>query len=294
MHSHSNHSKLTLISSMFIFGTIGIFRKYIPLSSAFLSLTRGIIGTVFLILIVVITKKKLSWKCIKSNLILLLCSGAFIGVNWILLFESYRYTSVATATLCYYMAPIFVILVSPVFLKEKLTIKKIICVAVALLGMVLVSGIIGEQFSGISELKGMFLGLGAAVLYATVIILNKKIVDIAPYDKTIIQLGAAAVVLLPYVLITENMSAISFTPLVIILVAVVGIVHTGIAYLLYLGSMKGVSGQTAALLSYIDPVVAVLLSVLFLKEPMNAFQIIGTILVLGATISSELSFKNNK
>ena len=259
-----NNSKFLLLLSMFIFGTIGIFRKYIPLPSSLLAMSRGFIGTLFLLVVIFIKKEKMCWKSIKSNLLLLVLSGAFIGFNWIFLFEAYRYTTVATATLCYYMAPIFVILVSPLFFKEKLTLKKSICVAVAITGMVFVSGILQSGFNATKEMKGVVLGLMAALLYAGVVVMNKHIKSVSAFDKTIVQLGTSAVVLLPYTMLTENLAEITFTPTLIIMLCIVGIVHTGIAYTLYFGVMDKLKAQTVALFSYVDPVVAILLSVLLL------------------------------
>lgn len=291
MKNESN-ARVSLILSMIIFGTIGIFRKYIPLPSGIVACARGILGVAFLLAFIKIKKIKMDGKMIKKHLTVLLLSGAFIGLNWVLLFEAYRYTSVAVATLCYYMAPIFVILVSPLVLKEKLTLKKSICVAVALLGMVFVSGVLEGGISGISELKGILFGLGAAALYATVVMMNQGLKEVPTYDKTIMQLGAAAVVLIPYIFVVEDLSAVVLTPLIVVMLVIVGVVHTGIAYALYFGSMNGLKAQTVALFSYIDPIVAIILSALFLKEPMTVFSGIGSVLVLGATMISELPEKN--
>jgi len=278
-----------MIAAMTIFGTIGIFRKYIPLPSSLLALARGIIGTAFLLLLVLVIKRdKLSTEAIRRNLVFLVISGALIGFNWILLFEAYQYTTVATATLCYYMAPVIVVLVSPFLFKERLTPLKAVCVAVALAGMVFVSGIPQSGFAGMSELKGILLGLGAATFYAIVVILNQYIKDISAYDKTIMQLGTAAVALLPYTLLTENFADITFTPVSIIMLIFVGIVHTGIAYTLYFGSMSGLKAQTIALFSYIDPVVAIILSALILQENIGFWGVIGAVMVLGSTMVSEL------
>jgi len=230
-------------------------------------------------------------KAIKKYLAILLVSGGFIGLNWVLLFESYRYTSVAVATLCYYMAPIFVMIVSPFLLKEKLTSRKMLCVIVALVGMVFVSGVLDGGITDISELKGILFGLGAAALYASVVMMNQKLREVPTYDKTIMQLGAAAVVLIPYILFVEDLSAVTLTPLMAIMLIIVGVVHTGIAYALYFGSMNGLKAQTVALFSYIDPIVAIILSALFLKEPMTVYSAIGAVLVLGATMISELPEK---
>lgn len=287
-----NNSKFLLLLSMFIFGTIGIFRKYIPLPSSLLAMSRGFIGTLFLLVVIFIKKEKMCWKSIKSNLLLLVLSGAFIGFNWIFLFEAYRYTTVATATLCYYMAPIFVILVSPLFFKEKLTLKKSICVAVAITGMVFVSGILQSGFNATKEMKGVILGLMAALLYAGVVVMNKHIKSVSAFDKTIVQLGTSAVVLLPYTMLTENLAEITFTPTLIIMLCIVGIVHTGIAYTLYFGVMDKLKAQTVALFSYVDPVVAILLSAVILHENIGVWGYIGAVLVLGATLVSELPEKN--
>lgn len=280
-------SRLALIGSMCIFGTIGILRKYIDLPSSVIALVRGAVGVIFLLCLVGLTGKKMSRAAIRENLWILILSGVFIGFNWILLFEAYCYTSVATATLSYYMAPILVVLASPVVLKEKLTGKKLLCVGVALVGMVLVSGVLQADFSGVSELKGVVLGLGAAVLYASVILLNKKLGEISAYDKTIVQLAAAAVVLLPYTLLTEDYSALSLDTLGLVLLLVAGIVHTGLAYAMYFGSIKALPVQTVALYSYIDPILAVVLSAALLREPMTVGGAIGAVLILGAAFFSE-------
>ena len=277
-----------MMLAMFIFGTIGLFVKYIPLPSAVVAMVRGFSGAIFLFAIIKIKKQSMDKAAIKANLLKLCLSGAALGFNWILLFEAYRYTTVATATLCYYLAPVIVILVSPLVLKEALTWKKLVCVFVALLGMVFVSGVLEAGFSGGSEYTGIFFGLGAACLYACIVLINKKIKDISAYDMTIMQLAIAGIVLLPYVLLTQDISGIELSAKAIALLAVVGIVHTGFAYALYFGSMKNLKGQTVAILSYIDPIVAILLSALILKEPLGLNGAIGAALVLGATFASEL------
>lgn len=292
-NSNTSISKVCLISAMVIFSTIGIFRRYIPLPSSVLAAARGLIGTIFLMLVFLVKKEKFHPNSIKKNLFLLLLSGFFIGFNWILLFESYRYTTVATATLCYYMAPIFVMIVSPFLAKEKMTLKKLLCIISSLVGMVFVSGILTEIRSNgmpaITQLKGILFGLGAAAFYASVILLNKRIDGVGAYEKTIFQLGCAAVTLLPYVLLTESFDAVKLTPVVLVLLVLVGVVHTGIAYALYFHSMSDLKAQTIALYSYIDPVLAIILSALLLKEKMHPLAILGAILILGAALISEMA-----
>lgn len=280
-------AKLFLILSMCIFGTIGLVRKYIDLPSSMIALARALIGTVFLVLLLFIRRRRPSMTAIRKNLLPLLFSGAMLGFNWILLFEAYCYTSVATATLCYYMAPILMILVSPIFFREKLTIRKLLCVSAALVGMVLVSGVLQAGIGSTSELKGVFLGLGAAVFYAGVVLVNKKMKDISALDRTILQLAISAMLLLPYTLLTENWSSIVLPSTGWILLLTAGIIHTGAAYALYFGSIHRLSAQTVALYSYLDPVLAILLSALFLQEPLTIPGIIGAVLILGAAFLSE-------
>ena len=275
-------ARLGLVAAMVIFGSIGIFRRYIPLPSGMIGACRGLMGMLFLLGVNLARGEKPSGKDIRANLPVLLLSGAAMGFNWILLFEAYRYTSVATATLCYYMAPIFVILASPIVLKEKLTLGKLLCVAAAVLGVALVSGV-----SEAGSLTGILLGLGAAVLYACVILLNKHLGSVSTGDRTIVQLGTAGAVLVPYSLLAESFTGVTMDGMSILMLLVVGAVHTGLACWLYFGSMKELPAQTVALYSYIDPIVAILLSALILGEALTPLGILGAVLVLGATLVSE-------
>lgn len=285
----SRKPRLTLLTAMVIFGTIGIFRRGIPMTSAALAMVRGFAGMVFLLFGMTMLHKKPDIIAIRQNFLLLFLSGGAMGINWILLFEAYHYTSVAVATLCYYMAPVFVILISPVLLGEKLTRKKGICAAAAVVGMVFISGIMGE---GNQNITGILLGLAAAGFYAAVVLMNKKLSGIGGLDRTVVQLGAAAVVLLPYVLLTgkANFEALSGTGLA--LTVVVCILHTAVAYALYFSAIGQLPAQTAALYSYIDPVVAVLLSAVVLSEKLTIWGILGAVLVLGSMVVSELPEKN--
>ena len=284
-------SKLQLTASMLIFSSIGIFVKYIPMPSSIIACARGLIGMIFLLFVVLVTRNKISFKNIKNNLIILLLSGAAIGFNWIFLFEAYNYTTVATATLTYYLAPFFVMIASPLVLKEKLTIKQFFCLIGALLGMVFVSGVVQNGIPSPDELRGILSGLGAAILYATVILLNKKLGEISAYEKTIMQLGTAALVVIPYIFLTEDITQLTFEPLTIGMLLITGIIHTGIAYTFYFNSMKDLKAQTVAIFSYIDPAVAIILSAVILKEKMDIFGIIGAVLILGSAMISEIQIK---
>lgn len=280
-------SKLTFLSAMGVFGTIGIFVRYIPLPSGTIAFFRGVLGVAFLLAVMLLGKKKFDTAAIRRNLVLLCLSGAAIGVNWILLFESYRYTTVATATVCYYLAPLFLLLACPL-LGERLTVKKVLCIAVALVGLVFVSGVMEGDLPAKKDLAGIGMGIGAALFYATVMFLNKKFTPIPAYDKTILQLSAASLVIAPYLLATGGFDLSGLTGGQWGLLLVVGIVHTGIAYTMYFGAMKDLSTHAIALFSYLDPVIAVVLSALVLRENIGFWGVAGTVLILGSALYSEL------
>lgn len=285
----ASRARLALIASMCIFGTIGILRRFLPVPSGFLAMLRGLLGTLFLLLLTRFRGEKPDRAAIRANRARLCISGALIGVNWIFMFEAYRYTTVATATLCYYMAPVFTLLGAPFVLRERMTLRKGVCVAVALVGMALVSGMTQSGFTvAAAEWRGVALALAAAVIYAAVVLINKRVHDIGAYDKTIVQIGTAGAVLIPYVLLTEELASIAFTPRVIALLLVAGVVHTGCAYALYFSSTDALPAHTLALLSYLDPVIAVALSALLLHEPMTAAEVLGALLILCAAIVAEL------
>ena len=283
--------KFGLILSMLIFGTIGVLRRNIGLSSGALAMVRGYIGGACLIIYMLLRGRRPDMSVLKRNIWKLLVSGAFIGLNWMLLFEAYNHTSVATATLCYYMAPVMVMLLSPVVLKERLTKRQLICAFAAVAGMVPVSGILSVDGFAASEIKGVLLGLGAAALYGCVILMNKRITTVGAMDRTVVQLFAAAAVVTPYVFAAEGFAFSDIAGRDILFVLAAGVIHTGVAYAMYFGSMTRLPARTVALVSYIDPVFAVVLSATVLGEAMSPIGWVGAAAVLGAMAISELPEK---
>lgn len=277
-------TKAKMILSMLIFGTIGIFVRMIPLPSSVIALARAVIGTAVIAAVLLAGRTPLHRDAIRQNLKFLLPAGAALGFNWILLFEAYRYTTVAVATLCYYMAPVFVILLSPLVLREALSKKKLLCVAAALAGTALISG----ASVGGGELRGVILGLCAALFYCAIVLLNRGVRGLPALETTFCQLAVSALVMLPYVLLTQKGAALDFSGKALLPVLLLGVVHTGLAYLLFFGAAAKLPAQTTALLSYIDPVTAILLSAWLLGQPMSAVQICGAFLILGSTLAGEL------
>ncbi|MBR2892772.1 MAG: EamA family transporter [Clostridia bacterium] len=283
--------RLLLILSMTVFGTIGLFVRSINLPSGEIALYRAVLASLLLGIYLLVTKQKIPFKSIKKEIFLLFLSGAAMGVNWILLFEAYKYTTVSVATLSYYFAPVIVTVACPIIFKEKMSVKQWICFLMSTVGIVLITGI-GDLSAGQSHLKGIAFGLGAAMFYATVILLNKFIKNVEGIHRTFLQFIAAIAVLLPYVLLTDGVNLGQLDSKGVICLLVVGLLHTGVTYCFYFSSIKALPGRKAALLSYIDPLVAVIVSVAVLNEKITAVQIIGGAMILGFTLWSEVEKKN--
>ena len=278
--------RLMLIASMTIFGTLGNFVRNIPVSSGELALYRAVLAALLIAVFLLLTKQRIPFANIKKEVPLLLASGVAMGINWILLFEAYKYTTVSVATLSYYFAPVIVTVVCPVLFKEKLTGKQIICLNMSTLGLVLITGI-GDIGSG-NDFVGILFGLGAAVFYATVILLNKFIKNVEGIHRTFLQFLSAIVILVPYVIMTSGVTLGNLNGIGWVNLLIVGLIHTGVTYCMYFSSLKELPGQKAAILSYIDPLVAVMISVTILGESMTLWQMIGGILILGFTLWNEL------
>ena len=283
-----HNPRLMFIASMVIFGTLGPFVRNIPVSSGELALYRAVLAALLISVFLLITRQKIPFSDIKREVPLLLASGAAMGINWILLFEAYKYTTVSAATLSYYFAP--VIVVCPFLFHERLTAKQMICFVMSTLGLVLITGT-GRLGSG-TDIIGILFGLGAAVFYAAVILLNKFIKKVDGIHRTFLQFLSAVVVLIPYVLMTSGITLNHLNETGWIHLLIVGLFHTGVTYCMYFSALKELPGQKAAILSYIDPFVAVLISVIVLKEAMTLQQTAGGILILGFTLWNEISPKN--
>ena len=277
--------RMLMVVSMAIFGTLAPFVRNIAVSSGELALYRAVLAIVFIGGVLLVTKQKIDFTKIKKELPLLLLSGVAMGFNWILLFEAYKYTTVSIATLSYYFAPVLVLIICPIIFKEKLTRKQVICFVMSTLGLVL---IVGVGNVGSRDSVGILFGLGAAVLYATVILLNKFIQNVAGIQRTFLQFLSAVVVLVPYVFMTSGITLAGLNTIGWVNLLTVGLIHTGLTYCMYFSSLKELPGQKAAILSYIDPLVAVLISVMILGEPISLGQVIGGLLIMGFTLWNEI------
>ena len=284
----SNRSRLMMVTAMAIFGTLAPFVRRIGVTSGELALYRALMAAALIGVFLLVTRQKIPFAAIKKEIPLLLLSGMAMGFNWILLFQAYKFTTVSVATLSYYFAPVIVTILCPIIFREKLTRTQIICFIMSTLGLVLITGI-GDLTGANSHFTGILFGLGAASLYATVIMLNKFIKNVEGIHRTFLQFLAAIVVLVPYVFLTPHTGFTALDGIGWGCLLVVGFIHTGLTYCLYFSSLKDIPGQKAAILSYIDPLIAVVISVTLLGESMSLVQVIGGVLILGFTLWNELS-----
>ena len=287
-------AKLAFLSAILIYGTLGVFVRYAGQPSALVALARSSIGTLFLLLLLTVKRQKIDFAAIRRNWRPLLIAGVLLGLNWVTLFEAYRYTTVAVATLCTYLNPIIIVFGAAILMHEQLTARKLLCIAVALIGMVFVSGVADSGLPDAGEARGILLGLLTAVLYGCIVLSNKQLRDISAYDRTLVQLFITTLVLIPYCILHGDFVGLQITGGQLALLLILGVVHTGFAYSLYFGSMAYLPAQTLAILSYLDPVTAVLLSALVLHEPLSGFEILGAVCILGAAVVSELPSRVKK
>ena len=284
-------SRMMMVTAMAVFGTVALFVRNIPVSSSEIALYRAVMAALLLGAFLLLSGQKIDFRAIRKELPLLLISGMAMGINWILLFEAYRYTTVSVATLSYYFAPVIVTVACPILFKEKMGVKQWLCFGMSTLGIVLITGV-GDLSAGNTHLIGILFGFGAAVLYAAVVLLNKFIKGVAGIQRTFLQFVAASLILLPYVLLTGGIHLHSLSGSGWVNLLIIGIIHTGITYCLYFSALRDIPGQEAAILSYIDPLVAVAISVFVLGEQLTLLQLLGGILILGFTLYNEIKTQN--
>jgi len=283
-------AKFQIIFSMIVFGTIALFVKNIPLSSGEIALYRAVIAALVIVFYKIILRKSIPFKQIRRDLPVLILSGAAMAFNWIFLFQAYKYTAVSVATLSYYFAPVVVMIMSPVLFRETITVKQLFCFLMATAGIIMVIGVNGIDY-GSRNFTGISYGLGAALLYATVILLNKYIKSVSGIDRTLIQFIAAILVLVPYVMATSGINLSGLNKQGLINLLILGSIHTGVTYCLYFSSLKNLKGYQAALYSYIDPLIAITISVFVLHESMTVIQITGGVMILGFTLFNEVKIQ---
>lgn len=277
--------RIKYITAVMLYGTVGVLLRLVSLPVELVAMCRGIFGSVFILCFMRAKNMRFDREGIRRNLVWLLLSGVFLGLNWIFLFAAYVNTSVAIASLCNYTAPVIVVLVAPFVLKERTSPKKLFFLFTAFAGVVLVSGVLsGERGS----LPGVIQGMLAALGFVGVVICNRKMKDVSVYDKALIQLSVSALTILPYFLVHNRGITLQATPLSVAIILMTGFLHTGFAYCLYFDGLAKLPVQEVAILGYLEPIVSIFCSWIFLKEVLSLSGWIGAALVITSSALCEL------
>lgn len=272
------------IFALLLFGSNGIVASFIDLSSYEIVLLRTLIGSLLLIAIFFLTREKLTFYRRKKQFACLALSGVAMGASWVFLYEAYSQIGVSLASLTYYCGPVIVMMLSPILFKEKLTKTKIISFTAVLVGIFLING---TAFNNDKNMWGIFCGLMSALCYSFMVIFNKKAINITGLENSMLQLFISFITVAIFVLIKQGYN-IQIPQSSIITILILGLINTGIGCYFYFSSIGRLPVQTVAICGYLEPLSAVIFSVIFLKEIMLPIQIIGAILIIGGAIAGEL------
>ena len=276
-------SYLKYIFALLLFGSNGIVASLIHLSSYEIVLLRTLIGSLLLIAIFFIAREKLTFYKYKTQSVFLAISGIAMGTSWIFLYEAYDEIGVSLASLAYYCGPVIVMILSPLLFREKLTKIKVCSFLVVLFGIFLVNGTAFEN--GVS-VWGLACGLLSAVCYSLMVMFNKKAKDITGLENSMLQLFMAFITVAIFVGIKQGYR-MEIDTQSIIPILVLGLLNTGIGCYFYFSSIGKLPVQTVAICGYLEPLSAVVFSVIFLKETMLPIQIIGAVLIIGGAMLGE-------
>lgn len=275
-------SYVMYILALLIWGTNGFFVAHISIESSQIVLMRTLIGGA-LLTCTVLLRGGFDKESIRRDRMPLLLGGTALGLNWVALFGAYRLLNVSLATLIYYVGPILVLLFSPVLFKEKLTGRKTIAVVIVAAGLICISGSI--VLTGLNK-AGLLVAILSALFYGALIVFNKRIEHTGGMQTAAVELDVAFIVVLVYTLCTAGLPHITRSDLPYI--ALIGFVNTGLAYLLYFTGLRKMSVQSVALISYLDPVSALLFSAFLLHEAMTPVQTLGAVLIIGGALFGEM------
>jgi len=284
---NSGNARIMMIIAMSLFGTLGVFTYFIDLPASIIVVGRGLIGASFLLLMIYIGGSRLSKDDIYGNMFTLICSGVCLGLNWLFLFEAYKSIEISVATVLNYMTPALVILISPIVLKTRITMNKLICALLALFGLVLVTGILENGLEDINS-YGIICGVMAAVFYTGLVVFNKQLKSIGSYDRTFVQLLIAGLVIAVYCLFTVDFGTLEVDTTSVILLVIIAVFQTAVAFTLYFGSLAYLDAPSAVMYGYIEPVLSIFLSVVILHEDLGPIGWMGAALILGSTFFSEI------
>ncbi len=276
---------LFYITALLLFGSNGIIANHIALPSTEIVLYRTFIGSAFLFLVFLISNKKWTLFKEKKSLFYLFLSGIAMGASWMFLYEAYRRIGVAVSSLLYYCGPVIVILLAPILFGETLTKRKTLGFISAFFGLFLING---SLLSAKADLIGILFGLMSAVMYALMVIANKKAAKISGLENSLLQLWFSFLTVAVFVVLRGN-SLVHIPTGSILPLLFLGIVNTGLGCYLYFSKLDRLPVHSISILGYLEPLSAVILSMCILSETMTSLQFLGAALLLGGSAFAELA-----
>ena len=279
------------IIGLLLFGSNGIVADKINLSSYDIVLYRTLIGSIFLLALYFLLGNRLSLKNdSKKELLYVILSGISMGASWIFLYEAYGRIGVGVASLAYYCGPVIVMVLSPLIFKEKLSKSQIFCFIIVLAGVVLTDI---NEVSGSGDMYGLFCGLMSAFMHALMVIFTMKAPNIKGIKNSAVQLSVSFFAVLCYTIIFKSISVPTQTSQWL-WIMLLGVINTGFGCYLYFSSIGALSVPVVSVWGYLEPLSAVLFSVILLNEKLLPMQILGAVLIIGGAAASEMRSSSNK
>ena len=276
-------SYIKYFAALLLFGSNGLVASYIALSSYEIVFLRSLLGSALLVVLFFVAGGKFTVRQNKRDLFFIALSGAAMAADWLLLFEAYAQIGVSLGMIINYCGPAIVIAVSALIFKEKISWAKIIALLAVFAGVVLISGRAVETSA---RLSGLLCAVLSAFAYAAMVIFNKKATRIKGIENAALQLLCAFLVIAIFVGYKQGFDigiyAKDWVPILWL-----GLVNTGLACYLYFSSIGALPIQTVAICGYLEPLCAVLLSVVILHERMLPLQVVGAVLIVGGAIFGE-------
>lgn len=284
--NESSVSLLQIHLAVFLFGSAGLFGKFLTLPSTVIVLGRVFFATIALLLILLIKKQNLALKSPKDYLLLGL-SGIILAIHWTTFFQSIQVSSVAIGLISFATFPVFVTFLEPYFLKHKIQTIDIVTAVITVLGAALV---VPSFQLGNSTTQGVIWGLISAFTFALLSVFNKK--NVKAYSSLVIafyQDLVATIVLLPFFFISKP----SLHPTNIILLVVLGVIFTALSHSLFIQGMTKVKAQTASIIASLEPVYGIIFAALLLSEYPSIRTLLGGGIILCTVFYSSVLAKRS-
>ncbi|MCD6458491.1 MAG: EamA family transporter [Thermoproteales archaeon] len=280
------------IISMLIWGSVGIFARFSELDGLSLAFYRVLFSSVFFLVFYLIKDRErllYSFNEAIDKIKHISLIGIALGFNWVFFFYAVMLTQIAKALLVYYLAPLFVIIFSTIYLKERPRARTIFLAVMAFLGFLT---IICEDIGDFNQndMLGVFFAFLASLLYATVTILGRYLRSFQPLSLTFFQLAFATLSLSPF-MILYGQFVISLQSIAVVMV--IALVHTILALLIYMDALREVEASRVALLSYLDPLSAIVYALVIFGEIPSFHTMIGGFLILASSICN-IYYKSRK